>query len=448
MTETNAIVRYAEALVPKSSKAHVAGSAMGALGGAVFMAWSYSTFTAKGCKFVENSARGARILNWGGALNALGGTVELEETIAYRNTVVGGLHSALGGFLCATFAMVLISNSELIGNEAWGRSTAIFAGGGAVLVRVGSGLSSFQGTLFERNMVRDGLRSSIGGAINAAEGTTLELVDCSLRFNTVLSSQISDGGAIRADPGANVTIGRTTFSSNAARDGTKDSSGGSIHIDGAVVTLKAGVVFATNVAFGNSLVMGGAIAITGLSAQLTAADVLFVNNSAEGSLPTGGAISAALGSDVTICGGVFTGNSVNTMSDRGRGGAVFVEQAIVRIKGSRIHGNIARISSTTERTMPRAAVLPLTRRGFSSLQTPNCRRIRLAELGCTIRMVRCRWQVQYTTTSVQPISTVWMAQCFWNVVYFRPPPMMPLLSRACLMKAPGGWLEHHLQTPS
>jgi hypothetical protein len=63
---TNAILRYAEANVPKQSTEHppLAGAALGAFGGAAFSFGSQALLTVEASVFAQNAARDARVFNW------------------------------------------------------------------------------------------------------------------------------------------------------------------------------------------------------------------------------------------------------------------------------------------------------------------------------------------------------------------------------------------------
>jgi hypothetical protein len=282
------ILRFAEGTTPEGSDEHppVHGVFTMSIGAAVLTFSSKARFTASGCVFSDNIARGSRVVNAGGAIGSIGGRVALSEGSVLRNNVAeSGLLAARGAAISGTYSRWDICDSQFIGNEARGASAgadassctssiskgppcALYARGGAIDIATNSD-AMISSTLFKENRVRGASMRAHGGALALMEGSTIRLRSCVfLRNEAVLGGQLTRGGAIDAPALAVLYVSETTFDGNAAT-GSSESSGGAVH-SGGLLVLESGLVFRANVARGDIRAKGGAIALVSASAILNA----------------------------------------------------------------------------------------------------------------------------------------------------------------------------------
>jgi hypothetical protein len=288
----NVIVRYAEGTSLEGSEENPPrrGVLLSSYGGAVGLFLNAAKLTANGCTFSENGARGARLLNVGGAITTLGGTLALSSgTIMRGNSADGGAMISRGGAINCIYARLDLSDVVFVGNEANGGSgvagvpgctatTGQTARGG--VMDLASCLVTIASSIFTQNKARDASIRVSGGAIALSEGSVVEVRSCVFDRNEALrGAQLTHGGAIRVDGGASLRVADTSFAGNAAECFT-EGFGGAIMSEGSVV-LEGGVVFRANVVSGDVKAAGGAIAILSATASLNASTfpgALFVGN--------------------------------------------------------------------------------------------------------------------------------------------------------------------------
>ena len=281
------ILRFGEATTPEGSDEDppVHGVLAMSVGAAVLTMFSKASFTASGCVFSENIARGSRVLNAGGAIGSMGGRCALSVgTILRGNVAESGVLATRGAGIYSVYSRWDIRDAEFIGNEARGASVvdansciasirnrtwcALVARGGAIDFATNSD-ATISSTLFKENRARGASIRALGGALALLEGSTIRLRSCMfLRNEAVLGAQSTRGGAIDAPAGAVLHVSETTFDGNAAT-GSSESSGGAVH-SGGLLVLESGLVFRANVAAGDIRAKGGAIALVSASAILNA----------------------------------------------------------------------------------------------------------------------------------------------------------------------------------
>jgi hypothetical protein len=291
------ILRIAESNVPEGTDENppVHGVWFASQGGAAAVFFSAAIFTASGCLFSDNAARGARLAVNAGAIAATGGRIVLNLGTVMRANVAGPASGFVrGGAISGSYAFIDLSHVEFDGNAVYGDSAdtaskaiatngagvdrSLFARGGAI------DLSNSQlvmlSVVFTENKVRDG-SISCGGALYIEYGSA-EVLSCSFLRNEALNGgRISKGGAIDLADGAVLRLTDTTFEGNFAMS-PAEAFGGALSVGGSL-GLDGGVVFRANVASGGVRAGGGAIAVRTVStaASMNASSLpgpIFVGN--------------------------------------------------------------------------------------------------------------------------------------------------------------------------
>jgi hypothetical protein len=119
VANTNIISRVAEGLVAAvesgAAAAATVGTALasaivGAWGGAVLAFWTAASVISRGSTFVNNAARGGRVVNAGGAICAFGASVVLEANTTFEtNYAEGGSFIARGGAISAVYGRLEVA---------------------------------------------------------------------------------------------------------------------------------------------------------------------------------------------------------------------------------------------------------------------------------------------------------------------------------------------------
>ena len=265
-TRTNIVFRGSAGAVPRGSEANppIRGAMLGAFGGAILMLWSEAKLAVSGSTFINNTARGARGSNQGGAIFCLGGLVSVEAgTVLQQNLAEGGAVGANGGALRVMFSALRVANTEFLRNTvARGERSR---GGALAISSTVRGTAQILSTTFDGNRAVEGAITS-GGAIAVSPEASLELRSVRLLRNQALrGAQQTGGGAIWLDSVSQLVVVETVLEGNVAQGA--QSFAGAILVEGASsLTLKAGVVMRSNVASGTAGASGGAIFIRSFSA--------------------------------------------------------------------------------------------------------------------------------------------------------------------------------------
>jgi hypothetical protein len=284
--DASVVMRYLEAQVPIGSAPPIRG-AMLIAGGGVATLWlsSSARFAATACIFSDNMASGCRAQVSGGAIFAVGGNIELKETVMRQNFVEGG-YNTRGGAISAQFARVDIHRVVFVGNEALGsspgpscsRSTLFVEGGAAYFMS--TSVVTISSTRFEANRVGGASEGASGAAMSVGRLVSVDLRGSFFARNAAFrGGRTTSGGAVQISQEGKLDVTRTTFEENLV-SGPSASSGGAIHADGSVVVLQAGVEFHGNVVEGELSSDGGALYVqsTGTVSSTGLPGPIFTNN--------------------------------------------------------------------------------------------------------------------------------------------------------------------------
>ena len=266
-TRTNTFFRGQESAVPQGSEANppLRGAMLGAFGGAMMVFWSEARLAVSGSTFINNTARGARVTNQGGAIFCLGGLVSVDAgTVLQQNLAECGTAISTGGAMRVMCSALRVADTEFVRNTvARGERSR---GGALSISNTVRGTAQVLSTTFDDNRAVDGRASASGGAIAMSPEASLELRSVRLLRNQALrGAQQTGGGAIWLDSASQLVVAETVLEGNVAQGA--QSFAGAILVEGASsLTLKAGVVMRSNVASGTAGASGGAIFIRSFSA--------------------------------------------------------------------------------------------------------------------------------------------------------------------------------------
>lgn len=236
---------------------------------------------------------------------SLGGAVRLDSgTLVIKNSsTLSGNNASKGGAIFNYQGTVQIENSVLSGNSAAQDGGAIY------------GLGTF--TLTNVDVTQNTAGNNGGGFHLYSVSpvfSQVTLTDVDIISNT---ATLNGGGLLFTD-GGTLTLNRGHITTNSAVN-----FGGGLYIQAGTTTV-TNTVFEANHAT-NATSRGGAIFSSGSTTALTTTGAVFTNNTA---LTRGGAIYNASG-DISVTGGVFTGNmATDAGSD---GGAIFSANASASI---------------------------------------------------------------------------------------------------------------------
>ena len=194
------ILRFMESLVPAGSLAQppVHGVAFLSTGGALLYWYSSSAVTASNVRFQNNTARPTGVLHdgrstaGGGAIGGIGGDLELEAVTVEGCAAIGGF-TGLGGAVLGMFTRLRISSSTFRANKVVPyRSPSVdatlgFGTFGGALYSLRSEVT-IDSSVFENNAAVN------GGAIYAAEGSSISLIASILHGNAARDGTMCAGG--------------------------------------------------------------------------------------------------------------------------------------------------------------------------------------------------------------------------------------------------------------
>jgi hypothetical protein len=299
------------------------------------------------------------------------GTMEIVDSALLQCGAAGAKVAALGGAIVVdSKAHLQVLRSELRQNYVAGGSFG--CGGGAIQLLLGATATIRDSTLNE-NAARGGAKLSIGGAINSLPNARLTVRGSELCYNVVVGeSEYTNGGALLVHTSVQFVVSDSLVCHNRAEQtGVGGAFGGAVAtFPSAVLTVERSAL-QNNTARGGLYAGGGAVYV--LSSEATFERATFLGNSAEGALvrnnggaisvfqaltlrvldsemrenvaigknPEGGAVSTESVDSAVLLNTSLLRNRVVTVSGVGGGGAVSVSEGLVRLRGCRVHGNVA-----------------------------------------------------------------------------------------------------------
>jgi hypothetical protein len=256
----------------------------------IFAITNAGTVTLNNLAFTNGSAAD------GGAINAAGSTLLVNNTSFMNNTATGAAATQGGGAIFKSGGMLTVSASTFTNNKATGAAGS----GGAILVSTGGNLTA-NGTTFTGNTA-----SRAGGGIegNSGAGTTITLSDVTLT-NNITGSAPGNGGGLHITGAGNTIINNGTVSGNiaAAEGGGLWNGSGTMTIQGTLITNNT----ASGIAADNG--GGGIYNLSGVLNINTGTKI--TNNKADGTAGSGGGILNDAGGKLTINSAEITGNTSN-----------------------------------------------------------------------------------------------------------------------------------------
>ncbi len=268
---------------------------------------------------------------FGGAVNAVGGSLDIVGGVFEDNRGSGTFEAAGGGAIYGSGLDLVVDGSSFVTNVA--ASTYFLGGGdawgGAIYVLNGS--ATLRDTVFDRNrnvaqlLARGGALAAadspvwiersifdgnwLGDADDLGEGgaiwlsaSPLTMSDSTVMNGTSQSTIAATGGGIHAED-SDLVISGANFVSNSVLGPTAD--GGGIYVRGTGDTITVSdSVFSGNVADG----LGGGLHagdVAGILGSVELDQCSFSGNTAA----SGGAVYSASPADLTVLSSAFTGNS-------------------------------------------------------------------------------------------------------------------------------------------
>lgn len=292
-------------------------------GGAISNAGTGSSgeITISGSEFNSNTATTS-----GGAIHNMSkGIMNISGSHFNGNTANNNGATLSGGGAIYNLGQLEVSDTDFSGNEA--------NYGGAIL---NVDESEDEATRTIKNSTFSGNTAKVaGGAIlnisTVADADIMNIENSTFSDNTALlggaiynTGTMNMGGNLTSQP-ASMKIAGSTFSGNTAQNGGAIYNGGELTVDGTSFD-------------GNNAEKGGAIYNTG---KLTVTNSNFSAN--EANSLDGGAIFNGNGGELTIEGGLFSGNIAQISTENtGRGGAIYnTGTSTVNISGATFDGNSA-----------------------------------------------------------------------------------------------------------
>ena len=261
-------------------------------GGALYFIQTTEAVSLEGGAFTSNTAKGA---NGGGAIYLSASAINVSGVTFTENSTTGETSDVRGGAIYFN-----TGSTGTITGSTFERNSSYY--GGAVGAN-NSSTVSFVTSVFEGNT-----STSHAGAIHIYGSTVPLMSECSFTEN----ESTGNGGAIYLTSGSELTsLVNSEFTSNTAKGA---NGGGAIYLSNSTITIGSATFTNNKTTNTGDNIGGGAICFnTNSTGTLTAT---FNGNTSK----YGGAIRAGNGSDVTISGSVFKGNSATN----GKGGAIYL----------------------------------------------------------------------------------------------------------------------------
>lgn len=295
-------------------------------GGAVFASYS-STLnifsTAKSCPLFAYNYGGENAAWSGGAIGIIGlsalniykeSNATSSPEFRYNYSARGGAinaynHSTSGTSSSLAVQEINITNAYIHHNKS--------PYGGAIFSRAQNNYNINELVFNDGVVVQNNVATTMGGVMDSAGG----IYHLTINGGDYSYNSAPRGGVMNIDINSEIVINNGNFSNNSLTGG---NSGGAFDLHSGTLTINGGT-FSNNTSTAN----GGAFYVYGSSSNLIINSGTISNNTASSS---GGAICIS-GGNLTINGGVITGNTANS------GGGVYVSSGVVTMNNGVISKN-------------------------------------------------------------------------------------------------------------